>query len=90
MPESTMQNWGELTAAVIFRRFPILPRPKWGQDTAFVAFVIDGLVAQVAELQAINDDLWGCIGQPEIDDLQPETRSMSIANHKALWHGDDR
>lgn len=84
-----MQDWGELTGAVIQRSFPILPRPKWGQDTAFVAFIIDGLVKEIAAQQTVIDDLWGCIGQPEIDDLQDETRAQSIANHNALWHTGD-
>lgn len=48
--ESTLEQWGELNRHVILHKFPILPKPLWGQDVAFVAFVIDNLVAQKREI----------------------------------------
>lgn len=62
--------------------------------------VLDGLAGDVQEvrrtlqialgdlrvLQDALDDLWGCIGLKEIEDLQPETILVARANHRALCH----
>lgn len=49
--ESTLEQWNELCHHVIMQDFPILPKPDWGQDVAFVAFVIDSLIVQQKERQ---------------------------------------
>lgn len=50
--ESTLEQWSELAADVVMQKYPILPKPDWGQDVAYVAFVLDHLVQQV---RASND-----------------------------------
>jgi hypothetical protein len=32
---------------------PILPKPDWGQDAAYLAFVIDGLKAKLAAVSEV-------------------------------------
>jgi len=39
--------WRQLAGKVVMQTYPILPQPDWPQDTAFVAFVIDGLARAV-------------------------------------------
>lgn len=34
------------------------------------------------------DDLWGCIGKPEISHLEEETVAIAKANHHALHHSE--
>jgi hypothetical protein len=43
VPEATLEDFEELTGLVNMGKNPILPQPEWGQDAAFIAFVIDGL-----------------------------------------------
>lgn len=56
MSEATFKDYCELSEAVLTQQNPILPRPTWGQDAAYVAFVIDGLRASNHNLrQALID-----------------------------------
>lgn len=48
MPDATMEHFGELVGLVSMGVHPILPRPEWGQDAAYLAFVIDGLREKAA------------------------------------------
>lgn len=52
MPDATMKDYSELAGAVGAGKFPILPRPEWGQDAAYIAFVLDGFVKEIRELHA--------------------------------------
>lgn len=49
MADATLQDFEQMAMAVILTADPILPRPEWGQDAAFVAFVIDELRSRLAE-----------------------------------------
>ena len=46
-----MSNLGELVALLADGTTPLLPRPEWDQDVAFVAFVVDGLRAELAKFK---------------------------------------
>lgn len=50
MPDATLDDFEELAYVVSEGINPILPRPHMGQSAAFLAFVIDGLRAQVNDL----------------------------------------
>lgn len=52
MSESTIEQYSSLAGLLAWRTHPILPQPHWGQDVAFVAFIIDGLWDEIIELRA--------------------------------------
>ncbi len=79
-------DYGELVGAVIERKFPILPRPNWGQDAAFLGFMFDALVKENQQLQEAVDDLWSCMDRQQIDKLQPETQIEARRIHNSIWH----
>ncbi len=58
MPDATMRDYVELAAAVMRGDYPILPKPKWGQDAAFIAWTIDHLRADRDE--ARTDRIEAC------------------------------
>ena len=43
-------------------------------------------MATQTELREAIDDLWRCIGQHEVADLQPETIELASVIHMRLWH----
>lgn len=59
MTESTREHYNELAGAVVRGTHPILPRPEWGQDCAYLAHVLD---TQSAELVKLRHDVaeWMC------------------------------
>lgn len=59
MTESTREHYNELAGAVVLGTHPILPRPEWGQDCAYLAHVLD---TQSAELVKLRHDVaeWMC------------------------------
>lgn len=62
MAESTLEHYSDLAACLIRGDYPILPKPEWGQDTAFVAFVIDGLNTEVLRLRQGLWDIYATLG----------------------------
>lgn len=52
MPEATLADFEALAHKVVSGVFPIMPQPEWGQDAAFVGFIVDGLRAEVDRLRA--------------------------------------
>lgn len=57
MADSTLQHYSDLAGCLIVGEHPILPKPEWGQDAAFVAFTIDGLKNRLAEVTAAAEAL---------------------------------
>jgi hypothetical protein len=55
MPDATFKDFCELATAVSMGQDPILPRPEWGQDAAYIAFVIDSLRADNALLRQAHE-----------------------------------
>jgi hypothetical protein len=39
-----LDQYRELAGLVATGEYPLLPRPEWNQDVAFIAFTIDGLL----------------------------------------------
>jgi hypothetical protein len=52
MPDATLDDFNQLVGKVYVGDFPILPQPAWGQDAALLAFMIDGMRAQIDSLKA--------------------------------------
>lgn len=50
--ETTFEHYNELAAALITGERPLLPQPRWGQDAAYIAFVIDQQAATIRRLKA--------------------------------------
>lgn len=42
MSDSTLDQYNDLAGKVMLSDYPILPQPQWGQDVAYLAFVLDG------------------------------------------------
>lgn len=64
MSESSLKDFSELATAVMLQEYPILPKPEWGQDAAFVAWTIDKMKSKVADLMIEldydpEDPAWG-------------------------------
>lgn len=43
VPDATLKDFQELSGCLMMGRDPLLPQSEWGQDAAFIAFVIDDL-----------------------------------------------
>lgn len=57
MPDATYEDFCALATALITGESPILPQPEWGQDAAYIAYVIDGVVAKNKHLRKQVADL---------------------------------
>ena len=51
MPDATLADYSALVHKVHMSNYPLLPEPDWGQDAAYLAFIIDGMVKRIEELQ---------------------------------------
>lgn len=49
MADSTLEQYSELVGLVIQGKFPIMPKPEWGQDAAYLGSVIDKLAAMTRD-----------------------------------------
>lgn len=57
MPDATMKDFGELVTAVMLDGRPILPRPEWGQDAAYLAWCFDSAFARAEGWEETLDEL---------------------------------
>lgn len=52
MPDATLADFTDLVGKVHLGIHPIMPQPTWGQDAAYLAFMIDGLRERIAAFEA--------------------------------------
>lgn len=50
MPDATLKDFEELVRKVHMGEFPIMPQSTWGQDAAYLGFLIDGMQGQIRQL----------------------------------------
>lgn len=63
--------------------------PNTARGSEGQAAYLVGPESRLTALREAVDDLWGCIGKAEMDDLQPETVEIAKALHEDIWHGGD-
>lgn len=75
MADATLKDYSELAGCVIMGEHPILPKPEWGQDAAFVAFKIDSLRTEIERLRQGLWDVYAALGFDT--DGDPTPRSLA-------------
>jgi hypothetical protein len=55
MPDATLKDFTQLVMEMHLGMRPIMPKPKWGQDAAYLGFMIDRLYGVIDQYQeALN------------------------------------
>lgn len=53
MADGTLEHYSELADKVIRGEHPIMPQPTWGQDPAYLGFVLDSLRSENMQMMRI-------------------------------------
>jgi hypothetical protein len=66
MTEARIEDFAELVGLLALNTHPIMPQPTWGQDAAFLGFVIDRLTQRCVKL---SDELgaWQQFGETYLE-----------------------
>lgn len=76
MPDATLEDFGQLVGHVVMGRSPIMPQPTWGQDAAYLAFVVDAYDARMKEAEALLRRWLATSTSRDGFDLRKETREF--------------
>jgi len=57
VPDATLGHFEELASLVAYQEFPVMPRPAWGQNAAFVGYMLDALVKRVGLLEGLLGEI---------------------------------